>query len=449
MKIRFIESTRYCQDGSLLKARRMFYPSLTFPYLAALTPSEHELTMTHELLEDIDPKEKVDLVAMTSVTNNVLRAYEIADAFRRRGIPVAMGGFHASLEPEEALEHVDFVFVGEAEETWPRFLEDLKNGTPQRIYRADRPPSLAGIPIPDYSIIDPRHYVGYNRTGVVRRRLPPLIPVQTARGCLGGCDFCDVNHFHDGTYRARPVPEVVQEIRSLGSRFVCFVDDNIFADYARAKALFHALIPLKLTWLGQGTITAAEDSELMDLTRRSGCVGMLVGIESISQSSLESVSKRGNQVARYSRNLQVYKKNGIDVDASLVFGFDGEDPSVFDSTYRFLMENRIPFAGLQPLRPSPGTPLFKKLKSEGRLKEDKWWLNRDSVARVFDLKYTGSHMSSEEFSDGLFHMYQRFYSMGSILKRFLWPPQRRFPIKLVITFACRRKISRQAFISEH
>ena len=177
MKIRFIESTRYCLDGSLLKARRMFYPSLTFPYLAALTPSEHELAMTHELLEDIDLEENVDLVAMTSITNNVLRAYEIADHFRGRGIPVAMGGFHATVEPEEALEHVDHVFVGEAEETWPRFLEDLKRKTPQRIYRADEPPSLTGIPVPKYSIIDPRFYIGYNRRGLNRRWLPPVIPV--------------------------------------------------------------------------------------------------------------------------------------------------------------------------------------------------------------------------------------------------------------------------------
>ena len=449
MKIRFIESTRYCLDGSLLKARRMFYPSLTFPYLAALTPSEHELAMTHELLEDIDLEENVDLVAMTSITNNVLRAYEIADHFRGRGIPVAMGGFHATVEPEEALEHVDHVFVGEAEETWPRFLEDLKRKTPQRIYRADEPPSLTGIPVPKYSIIDPRFYIGYNRRGLNRRWLPPVIPVQAARGCLGGCDFCDVNHFHNHTYRARPVPEVVQEIRSLEARFVCFVDDNIFANFGHAKSLFQALIPLKLKWLGQGTITAAEDPELMALARRSGCVGMLVGIESISQSALESVHKTGNQADRYRRNLEVYKKNGIDVNASLVFGFDGEGPDVFNSTYRFLMENRIPFAGLQPLRPSPDTPLYKRLKSEGRLKEEKWWLSRESVARVFDLKYTGMPTNNKEFSDNLFNMYRRFYSTGSILKRFFYPPQRRFLIKLFLTLAYRRKISRQAFISEH
>ena len=174
-----------------------------------------------------------------------------------------------------------------------------------------------------------------------------------------------MNHFHNHTYRARPVPEVVQEIRSLEARFVCFVDDNIFANFGHAKSLFQALIPLKLKWLGQGTITAAEDPELMALARRSGCVGMLVGIESISQSALESVHKTGNQADRYRRNLEVYKKNGIDVNASLVFGFDGEGPDVFNSTYRFLMENRIPFAGLQPRGLHPILPYTRGSNPRG------------------------------------------------------------------------------------
>lgn len=449
MKIRFVESTRYCVDGSLLRAERMFYPSITFPYLKALTPPEHRVSMTHELLEEVDLEEEVDLVALTSITNNVLRAYEIADAFRARRIPVAMGGFHATAEPEEALEHVDYVFVGEAEDTWPRFLDDFKKGAPRRIYRAEQPPKLEGLVMPDYSIVNPRHYVGYERKGLVGQWLGPVIPVQTARGCPQTCEFCDVRQFHNGTYRTRSVEEVTEEIRKLGARFVCFVDDNIFADYARAKALFRALIPLRLTWFGQGTITAAEDAELLDLARRSGCTGLLVGLETISQPALESIGKRGNKAARYARNLGAYRARGIDVDASLVFGFDGDDPTVFDTTYEFLMKHRVPFAGLQPLRPSPGTPLYKRLKVDGRLKEDKWWLNRDSVADVFGLKYTGIPMDGEDFSEGLYQMYRKFYSTGSVLKRFLLPPQRRFLIKMFMTFALRRKISRQAFISEH
>lgn len=450
MKIKFIESTRYLQDGRLLKAKKLPYPALTFPLLAALTPPDIKISMTHEIFEDVDFEEKVDLVGLTSITNNVDRAYEIADEFRRRKTPVVMGGFHASVEPEEASEHADTIFIGEAEETWPRFLEDFRNGTPKKIYQAAARPSLAGLPLPRFSIINPKFYRGYERKGLARFFLKPAIPIQTARGCPFTCDFCDITHFHAGTYRPRPIPDVVNEIRALGGRWVCFVDDNIFAKYSRAKELFRALIPLKIRWVGQGTLAAAEDEELLRLARESGCRGILVGIETISRRSLVSVHKeRLNKVELYKKYLKAYKKAGIDVDASMTFGFDDDGPEVFKDTYDFLQKNHVPYAGLQPIRPSPGTPLYQRLKNEGRLKDDKWWLNRDLTARVYELKFTGSKIPDGEFGKSLFRMVKRFYSMGSIIRRFLLPPQRAFPLKILITLSLRRKISPQAFISEY
>lgn len=447
-KIKFIESTRYLLDGSLLKTKKLLYPSLTFPYLAALTPPEFEVSMTHELFDDIDFNERIDLAALTSVTNNIFRAYEIADEFKKRDIPVVMGGFHASAEPEEALEHVDAVFIHEAEKTWPLFLEDFKQGTIKKIYKADHQPSLAGIPIPDYSIIDRTNYTGYERKGLYRHLLEPMIPIQTARGCPNGCDFCDITHYHQKTYRTRPISDVVNEIQTLGAQWVCFVDDNIFADLPRAKELCRALIPHKIIWIGQGTIDAAEDSELLALAQKSGCRGLLVGIETIFQKGLDSVNKGVNRVEDYEKNLLAFKKAGINIDASLVFGFDEEGSSVFNDTYNFLMKNRVPFAGLQPLRPSPGTPFYHKLKALGRLKEDKWWLNRDSVADVFDLKYTHENMG-DNFAEKFFSFYKRFNSIGSIIHRFLLPPQRNFFLNLIISLRLRKKLSRQAFISEY
>ncbi len=194
--------------------------------------------MCHEIFEDVDFEEKVDLVALTSITNNVYRAYEIADEFRRRGVPVVIGGFHASVEPEESLAHVDAVFIGEGEETWPEFIKDFRRGKFRRIYRAPQRPALDGLPLPRFDILNPRHYHGYGRRGLRRRLLPPVIPVQTARGCPQACDFCDITRFEAGTYRPRPVADVVSEIEARGARFVCFVDDNIFAKRARAKELF-------------------------------------------------------------------------------------------------------------------------------------------------------------------------------------------------------------------
>ena len=449
MKLKFIESSRYLLDGTLLKTRRLFFPAITFPYLAALTPRDIEISMTHEILEDIDFEERVDLVGLTSITNNVLRAYEIADEYRKRKVPVAMGGFHASAQPDEALEHADFVFVGEAEDTWPQFLQDFKNGNPKRLYEAPRSPSLEKLPIPRYDIIKKANYVGYANKSLMRHILKPLIPIQSARGCTARCDFCDVTHFHKGTYRVRPVPDVVGEIKTLQARFVCFVDDNIFANYARAKDLFKALIPLKIKWIGQGTISAAEDKELLSLAKKSGCIGLLVGLETISQLSLSSVGKKENKVNRYERNLKAYKNMGIDIDASMTFGFEGEDPSVFKNTLDFLMKNRVPFAGLQPLRPSPTTSLYDKLKSQGRLKKEKWWLDRESVARVYDLKFTGAKIPDDDFAKNLYSMYKNFYSWRNIVLRFLWPPQSRFLRNIILTAKMRKKISPQAFISEY
>lgn len=450
MKVKLIESTRYLADGRLLKTDKLFYPALTFPLLASLTPPDVEIVMRHEILEDIDFEERVDLVALTSITNNVLRAYEIADEFRRRGVPVVMGGFHASVEPEEALGHADTVIIGEAEETWPEFLEDFRRGTSRRIYRAGRRPSLEALPLPRFDILNPRHYRGYRRLGLWRRLLPPVIPVQTARGCPQACDFCDITRFEAGTYRPRPVADVVSEIKARRARFVCFVDDNIFARHSRAKELFRALIPLKIRWLGQGTLAAAEDAELLALARRSGCRGILVGIETVSRASLASVGKAGlNRVDSYGRLLRAYRKAGIDVDASMTFGFDGDGPDVFDATYDFLVKNRVPYAGLQPIRPSPGTPLYDRLKQEGRLKEERWWLNRELTARVFDLKFTGAAIPDSEFGSGLFRLYRRFYSWPSIVRRFVVPPQRGFVLKILATLAMRRKISPHAFISEY
>ena len=449
MKIKFIESTRYLLDGTLLKTRRLFFPAITFPYLAALTPEDIEITMTHEILEDIDFEERVDLVGLTSITNNVLRAYEIADEYRRRKVPVAMGGFHASALPDEALEHADFVFVGEAEETWAQFLQDFRCGNPKHLYKAPRSPSLKKLPVPRYDILEKANYVGYTKKNLFFHLVKPLIPVQTARGCTSHCDFCDITHFHNGTYRVRPVPDVVEEIKTLQAGFVCLVDDNIFTDNIRAKELFKALIPLKIKWIGQGTISAAEDKELLYLAKKSGCTGLLVGLETISQQSLSSVRKKGNKVKRYESNLKAFKNAGIDIDASMTFGFDGEDPSVFKNTFKFLMKNRVPFAGLQPLRPSPGTSLYYKLQSQGRLKKEKWWLDRGSVARVYDLKFTGTKIPEIDFSKDLYNMYLNFYSRRNIILRFLWPPQRRFLRNIILTAFMRKKISPQAFISEY
>jgi len=436
MKIKLIGPTRELENGKLLKSKKLIIPSLTFPLLAALAPSDIDVSIINEVCEDINFEEEVDLVGITSYTINIHRAYEIADEFRRRNVPVVMGGVHVSMEPEEAKEHADTIIVGEAEETWPQFINDFRNGIRKKVYTAEKRPSLANLPIPRFSLINKSHYVDYQ-----------VIPIQTARGCPHSCDFCSVTKFLGGRYRTRPISDVVNEIKTLEAKIYFFLDDNIFASRSRARELLEAIIPLRILWFSQATISAAEDRELIELARKSGCIELAVGLESLSRKSLKSVGKTINKIEHYEKNLKAYRKAGIRVAASMIFGFDDEEPGVFKETYDFLMKNRVPCTYWSPLCPYPGTPLYERLKAQSRLKDAKWWLNRNR--RIYGLEFTGTKMEEEVFSKNLYHYYRRFYSLRSIIKRTLLPPQQRWLPTICLNMAYRKRITRQASVFEH
>jgi radical SAM superfamily enzyme YgiQ (UPF0313 family) len=450
MKILLIESTRYTDGNRLLKSGHLYYPSLTLPLLAALTPPEHEVSITQEIFDDVDFDRPADIVGITSITSNVFRAYEIADEFRRRGVYVVMGGIHASMEPEEAGEHADTVVIGEAEETWPQFLEDFRTGIRKRIYRAERPPNLAGLPVPRWDLVKLNRYLSYS---VLRRfRLPPAYAVQTSRGCRFSCDYCSTKRFQGSSgFRSRPIPDIVHEITALGAKTVFFMDDNIFSDPERAKELFRALLPLRIKWGGQGVIVAAGDGEMIRLARASGCFFVVAGLESITPAVLEAMGRKDNKVGSYEKNLRTFRKNGIDVDVSMMFGFDQDEPTVFRDACEFLIRNKAPYASWLPLTPFPGTVFYKKLKDEGRLRFDKWWLTLTPEApkKIYSLLYTGAKMDDRAFGENLFRYYRKFYSLPSIVRRLGWPPSIRSLVTIVINLSLRRKIGTQATIVEH
>lgn len=447
MKIKLIETSSYFENMKLLKSKQLFYPSLTLPLLAALTPPDIEVSIVNELLEDIDFDEKIDLVGISSYTTNVHRAYEIGDEFRRRKVPVVMGGIHVSMEPDEAGEHADTIIIGEAEDTWPQFLSDFRNGTTKKVYEAEKRPSLSNLPIPRFSLIDKSHYVGYQKKGLFRFLLDPVIPIQTARGCPHSCDFCAVTVFSGARYRPRPIPDVINEIITLRAKLCSFVDDNIFANPSRAKELFRALIPLRIRWYGLGTINAAEDEELIGLARKSGCVGMSIGLESLSSKNLESVGKRTNRVEDYEKNLKVYRKHRISLTVSMIFGFDNDEPGVFKQACNFLVKNRVSLTYWYPLTPLPGTSLYERLKDQGRLKDVKWWLNPNR--KIYYLRFTGAKMEEGVFFKNFYHHYRRFYSLASIIRRTLLPPQPRFLIIIFLNLLYRGRLTREALIPEH
>ncbi len=443
MKIILIDPTRHLENGKLLKTKKLLFPSLTLPLLAALTPGGVDVSIIKELFEDINFDQRVDLIGITSYTGNIYRAYEIADEFRKRKVPVVMGGMHVSMEPEEAKEHADTIIIGEAEETWPQFINDFRNGIQKEVYATKKRPLLDHLPIPRFSLLNKSHYAGYHNKGLFRFFFKPVIPVETARGCPHSCDFCSVTNFFGGRYRPRPIDDVVNEIKVLGVKFCFFVDDNIFASPHRAKELFKALLPLRIRWIGQGTISAAEDRELIHLARRSGCFGLSTGIESLSHASLASVGKGINKVEHYERYLKVFRKEGIGIGVTMMFGFDDEEPGVFKEAYDFLVRNRVSLTAWQAIRPQPGTSFYKRLKDQGRLKDAKWWLK--PYGKVHCLRFTGTKMAEGEFSENFYHYNRLFYSWKSIIRRTLLPPQQRFPLKIIANLVFRQELARQIF----
>jgi radical SAM superfamily enzyme YgiQ (UPF0313 family) len=447
MRVTLVEPSRYTAGGRLLKGRRLLFPMVTLPLLAALAPPGVEVRIVNEYFDEIDFDDPVDVVGITAYTSRILRAYEIADEFRRRGVHVVMGGIHVSMEPEEALDHADSVIVGEADDLWPRFIEDFMRGAPARLYRCDDPPSLEGLPAPRFSLLDPRRYLTLSRAGLARLLPTPLLPVQTARGCPHDCDYCSVTSFSGHRYRARPVAEVIEEVRSLDARGCLFVDDNIFANRSRARELFRALVPLKITWVGQGTLYAADDPDLLALARASGCVAVLVGMESISANTLTAVGKSFNRVERYPSQIRRFRENGIALMASMMFGLDGEPPAVFDETLRFLVRHRVPYALWQPLMPLPGTTLLERFRAAGRLKSDRWWLDREHAGDFLHLKYTGLPLPEERFAEAFRRAYARFYSPANIVRRTLWPPQERCVTKMVLNLIFRARVVARASIT--
>ena len=278
------------------------------------------------------------------------RAYEISAEFRKRGIPVVLGGMHPTFCPQEALRHADAVVMGDAERIWPRILKDAANGRLHGIYRNESPPSLIGLKPP------PRHLLKGKKYGTIQA-------VQATRGCANSCDFCSVSAFNNHTQRFRPLRDVLEEVSSLREKFFIFVDDNLTADQAYARNLFDALIPLKKKWITQSTLTIAEDPGFVDLAARAGCIGLFVGLETFSGENLNSVHKTCHRVEQYREAIKLLHSHGIGVEAGIVFGFDHDTPEVFQRTLDMLDRLEVDVIQISIFTPLPGTPRFRAMKS--------------------------------------------------------------------------------------
>ncbi|NIO03818.1 MAG: radical SAM protein [Proteobacteria bacterium] len=425
MKIRLVDPAS--EDSLLRHSRRelknLWFAHLSLTTLAALTPQGIDVAITDENVEPVDFEEDVDLVGITGMTIHAQRAYKIAQAFRHRGIPVVMGGPHASALPEEAKAHVDAVVIGEAENVWKDLLGDVGRGGLKPFYRAKEFCSMKSAVHPRLDLLKQDAYMTTSCA-------------QTSRGCPFKCDFCYVTQFFGNTYRFRPVDEVVEEVKCLKDDFIVFVDDNITGNPSYARELFTKLIPLKKQWAGQSSITIAKNDELLKLAAKSGCVSLFLGIESLSPENLWAAHKSFNKVNEYEDSLKKIHDYGIMVLAGLIFGFDHDDEGVFERTVRFCEKTKIEAPCSFILIPLPGTPFFDRMETEGRILHKDW------------SKYTGAEvvfrpklMAEETLQNGFNWVCREIYSYRSIIKRLVHPQQRFFTrMATNLTF---RKVARR------
>lgn len=385
--------------AGLFNGRTFRFSLLSLLSVAAVTPANVKVQIIDEQVDDIPWENEVDLVGITCMTALAPRAYEIAARFRKRGVPVVLGGMHPTLLPDEALGHATAIVAGEAEGVWPQVVEDARNGCLTDVYRSETPPSLEGMTYP------PRHLLSSEKYSTV-------YAMQATRGCPHGCEFCAVSAFSNKTQRRRPVGEVAAEVAKIPDQFVLFVDDNLTADREYAANLFKALMPLKKHWASQSTLAIADDPEFVRLAAASGCIGLFVGLETFSEKNLTSVNKSCHRVSDYRKAIRCFHENGIAVEAGIVFGFDGDGPDVFESTLKILDKLEVDAVQVSILTPLPGTPAFLKMQQRIVITD---WSHYDFHHPVF----TPSNMSRAQLQAGHDWVTRQFYLPGRIFRRLL------------------------------
>jgi radical SAM superfamily enzyme YgiQ (UPF0313 family) len=407
---------------------------LSIGALAGFTPPDVEVVIYDDRLEEIPYDEPTDLVGVSVQIYSARRSYEISAEYRKRGVPVILGGMHVTLLPDEASQHADSIFISDAEQLWHEVIEDARRGQLKPVYRGQ-----PGIPQPN----------SFTRRDLYKgKKYLPISLLQFGRGCHFTCTFCATSSYFNHHHYYRAVEHVLEEIEQQQRNVVFFVDDNIISDVEAAKALFRELIPLKIKWVSQASIDMTHDRELMDLMTRSGCLGNVIGFESIDPGDLRQMKKGQNLThgfAPYQQELEVLRDFGLQTWAAFTVGHDGDTPESIQRTLDFALENKFTFAAFNILLPYPGTSLYQKLQSENRLLFDgRWWLHTDY--RFNHAAFHPKHMSADELTHWSFHARRMFNSSGSIFYRmFEFKTNMRNPLRLGIYLAYNPLFRKEVF----
>lgn len=423
MKIALIspKGPLYRARGGIFK-RALRYQPLTLTTLAALVPSDipAEIVLIDEGISPIPESLDADLVGLTVITGTALRAYELADCFRAQGKTVILGGPHVTLMPQEAAEHADAICVGYAEDSWPALLRDYVAGRLRPAYHQ----------APDFSLN--RTDIPYARRELFDANLFLTQAVfEATRSCVHDCEFCVAPAAWGRRQYQKPVDWIIEDIRRVGQKKIIFVDLNLISDRNYARQLFTKLIPLQVQWFGLSTVLLAHDRELLELVARSGCRGLLLGLETVNPESLKDAKKRFNGAVAFKDFVGDLHRLGIAVQGCFVFGLDHDTPDVFDATVDFAINAGVDLPRFAVLTPFPGTPLYQRLEVEGRILTKDWNLY-DGQHVVFQPRA----MSVQELAEGHERAWKKVYRWSSITKR-LWAARNFRPLALTANLGYR------------
>jgi radical SAM superfamily enzyme YgiQ (UPF0313 family) len=384
------------------------YPGLGLTTVAALCPPdvEAQVRILDDEFEEIDFHDRPDLAGISLLTYSARRGYQIARQFRQRGVPVVLGGSHVTACPDEARQEAEAIVIGEAEDTWPQLLRDFQSGTMKPVYRSTNQASLQNQPMARRDLLRPQNYITVNT-------------IQASRGCPFNCEFCSIAALFGHKTRCRPVEEVIAEIKTFAGRYFVFNDDNLGQEHEYYKSLFTQLIPLQKKWLSNASWNIVQDTELLKLLQQSGCCGLFIGFESIqAQQGVRKTGAAANGDADrrllYTEVVRKLHRSGIAVMGAFIFGFDNDNERVFARTLEFARQSRLDAAQINLLVPYPGTPLYARLKQEGRLCEQDWnWY------RSWHVCFEPKQMSRQVLQEKYLWFRRKFNSYPRIARRSL------------------------------